>query len=298
MHNYKNICLDINGLGETIKPSILGLITLLKVQKIFFYHFELKNEEENDNAILIEGEKTNCKEKLKALIKNNSIKGISIHPEVMELNDDFVRSLLKALMKFDIDILCFEFDNGSAKREEIIKIAKNAYCTVITLPVGGPVVPIKRILLPIDFSEYSRKAVEFVFELSNTSNISIIVNHVYCVPAGYHATGKSYEESASIIKQGAKKDCQKFLKEYEIQNSPITYSCILDDDKDPTDKIYKDAVDNEIDLIIIGSKGKTNSVEILTGSTAFGLLMYNQKVSMLIMKHKMANYDLAEEVLK
>lgn len=297
MQKFKNILIEIKEIERPLNPLILNLVEILKAEKIFFCFLEPINTEREDNSSHMSSDLDQKKEHLQ--LSCNKYLPQHLEYELIWINKDHpIKSLLQTLIIKDIDLLIFEYGKSSSQKEEIIKIAKISYCSILLIPENNFLKPIKRILVPVDFSNYSRHAMELALEIVNTGKILIVLNHVYYVPADYHATGKSYEESANLEKLAAKKECQKFLKDYNLYNEDISYSYILDDDRDPTDKIYKDAVDNETDLIIIGAKGKTQSPEILTGSIAFSLLLYNQQIPMMIIKNKKENYDLAEDIIR
>jgi len=298
LKNIKNILIEVNSPEAIIDPLVLYYITLLNIGKVYFYHLSSENDRENDDVLTSEihlnpeDDLGNCKN----IVQWNFPEGNTILCERVFLEGDLIKSILKVSVKNDIDLILFKYGN-SVSKEEIIKIAKNSYCSILTLPEGPSIKRISNILLPLDFSQYSRQALELALKIAETGKIMIILNHVYFVPSGYHATGKSYEESALLVKQAAKKECQMFLKDYDLYNTEISYSFILDDDKDPTDKIYNEVLESRADLLIIGAKGTTNSPNLLTGSTAFSLLINNQVVPMIIIKNKRENYDLAENVI-
>lgn len=295
MQKFNNILLEIKDLNKPFNHLIFELANILNVEKIYFYQFVPQIEDQQQNEFL---NNDRYLQEFEILLKDAYPSISQVQFEFLTFNSNLLKEILKTAIKLDIDLIICEYGSVNLKREEIIKIAKNSYCNVLILPEEVGSSELRNILIPVDFSEYSKKALEFALDVSSKRRITLILNHVFFVPSSYHATGKSYEESANIEKQMAKKECQKFLKDYNAEDLNISYSYILDDDKDPTDKIFKDSLDNNTDLMVLGSKGKTNSAEHLTGSIAFSILLYNKKVPMLIIKNKKANYDLAEDYIR
>lgn len=292
---FNNILLQVKDLTKPYNPIIFELADILDIKKVYLFQLVPQNDELQNNNLI---DKDIYLDELLTNAKNSFPLVDQIQFEFLAFSREPLKEILKGSINLDIDLIICEYGSENLKREEIIKITKNSYCSVLVLPENSSSTELKNLLVPVDFSEYSKKALEFALEVSSKRKIHLVLNHVFFVPSTYHATGKSYEESAIIEKQMAKKECQKFLKELNAEDSNISYSYVLDDDKDPTDKIYKDALDNNADLIIFGSKGKTNSAEFLTGSIAFSILLYNKQVPMLIIKNKKANYDLAEDFLR
>lgn len=295
VQNFNNILFAVKDLKKPLNSMIFHLAEILNVKKIFLYQYLSHDEEQqNDDNFL---DKDKYLEELKLHVTEIFPSFSQVQFEFLILNKDPLKEILKASLKLDIDLIICEYGSGFLKREDILKIAKNCYCSALIIPQNCGSSEIHNILVPVDFSDYSKRALDCALKLSSVRKIAVTLNHVFFVPSTYLATGKSYEESAVNEKQMAKKECQQFLKHYYADDLYLTYSYILDDDKDPTDKIYKDAMDNNADLIILGSKGKTNSPEVLTGSIAFSILLFNQQIPMMIIKNKKNNYDLAEEYI-
>ncbi len=259
---FKNILIEIKDKETQFNDPLVFLIEILGIKKITFYYIYQHNNEiiADNQALEAYSDKDLLQKELKVFIERNITEHHSVQYEIIFIqnNSDHVKSLLRTAIQKDIDLIIFEYGRNTATREEILKISKYSYCSVIVFPEPGPGNTFEKLLIPLDFSEYSRKALNVALNIAESRKVQLVFNHVYYVSSGYHATGKSYEESANLEKQAAKKEIQEFMSGYDFFNTNISYSFILDDDKDPTDKIYKDAVDKEIDLIIIGAKGKRN----------------------------------------
>ncbi|EMR02061.1 Universal stress protein family protein [Cesiribacter andamanensis AMV16] len=72
----------------------------------------------------------------------------------------------------------------------------------------------------------------------------------------------------------------------------------LDNNHDPVKEIYHRAVKEQADLIIIGSKGKTQTAAALMGSVADRLAHYNRSIPLLIVKDKNENIGFLEALLR
>lgn len=126
----------------------------------------------------------------------------------------------------------------------------------------------KKILCPIDFSEYSYDALEYAKNLARTFNSKLYVLHIIYEPAdftGFYVPHISFDKIRSEIESSAKKIMDE-VKEKKIQDISGAETMIIFGN--PADEIVRFAKDKEIDLIVIGSQGKKGIEKMVFGSTA------------------------------
>ena len=126
----------------------------------------------------------------------------------------------------------------------------------------------KKILCPIDFSEYSYDALEFAKTLSKNFNSKLYVVHIIYEPAdftGFYVPHISFDKIRSEIESGAKKIMEE-VKEKKLQDLPGAETMIIFGS--PAEEIVRFAKDKEVDLIVIGSQGKKGIEKMVFGSTA------------------------------
>lgn len=136
----------------------------------------------------------------------------------------------------------------------------------------------KRILIPIDFSNYSLKACEFGFNLAKTYDESVILFHVYFTPV--YASSLPYgdvfnyqindDEVIRTILEKVHKDLNRLsntIKEKietgELPN--VKYSCILREGI-PEEEILRYSKEYKPSMIIMGTRGKNQKDIDLLGS--------------------------------
>lgn len=126
---------------------------------------------------------------------------------------------------------------------------------------------IKSILFPTDFSEGSAEALKYAVEFTNRYGAKLYVLHViYDVAkaSGWYVPHVSMDAIYKDIQEGARKELDNFgvnelggLKNIErIVQTGVPYQ-----------EIGNCAVKNKIDMIIIGTHGRTGIDRILFGST-------------------------------
>lgn len=134
---------------------------------------------------------------------------------------------------------------------------------------------IKRILVPIDGSSYSLRAARYAIEVSKLQKAQIICIHVV-EPLPYSVDIISLaadEYSQEIAKQAQKwfEEIIKFAKEKGIDDVKTE---VIRDTGSIVNRIVKYATDTSIDLIVIGTEGKTGLKRLLLGSIANGITQH------------------------
>ena len=177
------------------------------------------------------------------------------------------------------------------------KVARKAPCSVLFVTEDVPL-PIKKIHVPIDFSEHSKMALEHADELATKlGGATITAQNIFTVPPGYSRIGKTYEEMGAIIKKNKVEAYDKFMKNVSLKN-PVEPIFTLDDDGDPAKIINHYIQLHRSDLVIIGSRGRTDPSAFLLGSVAEKLIRYDFSVPVLVMKKKGENMSFLEALLK
>lgn len=177
------------------------------------------------------------------------------------------------------------------------RLAKIAHCSILSVPEQAQN-KISKIMVPVDFSSSSRLAINEAKIIAEKTQAKVVLENVYVVPSGYHVSGKSYEEFADIIKHHALKDAENFLKKENMSDLGYLIHLTLDENHDPSDKIFQEARNTDSDLIIISSKGRTGLANILLGSVADKVLAYNGNIPVLVIKNKQENLGFLDALLR
>ncbi len=199
------------------------------------------------------------------------------HPEV---------SILKWTRIKDADLLILgkkKNENGAGVVPS--KVGRAAPTSVLILPEGAKR-DIKKILIPIDFSDYSKFCLERAIQPAKELNAELILEHVYEVPIGYTKTGKSFEEFAQIMLKNAKGHMHDFLNKHGLEEYEDQVIYRLDIGHDPSDEIMQAAREMKVDLIIIGSRGRSDPAAFFLGSLAEKLVQRDYRIPVLVDKPK------------
>ncbi len=134
---------------------------------------------------------------------------------------------------------------------------------------------IKRILVAVDGSENSIRAVEKSIEMALSFGASVVLLHVVAPSDPKYYSGKGNEPSCEDAEKGNSKLCEA-IKMLEV-------SRVLFDPKvvtgNPAEAILAEAEGEEedgYDLIILGSKGDSGGQRFLFGSVAQKVTQYSR----------------------
>ena len=123
----------------------------------------------------------------------------------------------------------------------------------------------KRILVPTDGSEFARKAELHALFLAKVSGAEIIALRV---SENQFITGISVTDEVEQLNLILKDRCEEDLKEFEEMNEDgVKISSIIREGS-PANVILDVAVEEDIDLIVIGSSGKSGFDRFILGSVS------------------------------
>ncbi len=295
------VCLDLRENDKKLIKVASEMVKLLDSEKIYFFHaakkFDLPEGVKNEYPHLA----TPIDEKIENLIKDRVEKYFHEGKELYKIKieeGNRADQILKWSRLKEIDLIVMGKklpEGGSGMLAE--RIVKVSHCSMLLVPNDAHLA-VKKIMVPVDFSKYSVMAIEQATEIANKLDAEIIYHHTYKVPSGYHTTGKSFEEFAGIMEKNSKKDCRKFFKSMGISKNE--YHCIfsLDEHHNPARLIHDTALENDVNLIVMGSRGRTQLSNLLLGSTAMKMVRYDLETMLIVVKDKRKNLDFLHAILK
>ncbi len=123
----------------------------------------------------------------------------------------------------------------------------------------------KRILVPTDGSEFAKKAQLHALFLAKVSGAEIIA---LSVSENLFVNGISITEEVEQLNQLLKDRCKEDLKEFEDMNKDGVKISSLIKEGSPANAILEVAIEEDIDLIVIGSSGKSGFDRFILGSVS------------------------------
>ena len=127
-----------------------------------------------------------------------------------------------------------------------------------------------KILIPTDFSDYSRAAFQYGISLATKFGSNIILLHVIEPPYNFATT---MENTLEKLKENANDELKEWA-EKGIREKKVTVDTVLETGM-TISSILDSVREKDIDLVIMGSKGETGFAKILFGSVATDIMLHS-----------------------
>jgi len=204
--------------------------------------------------------------------------------------------IIRKVREKSIDLVIVgEDENDEIKRRLPEKLIRKSPCSVLALPQNAKP-EITKVLAPLDFSKHSADTVDVALAFTGAAKLKTIdCIHTYSVPTGFHTIGKTYEEFAEIMKKNAETDYEKFIKSADLKGLGLNVSFILENH--PHKAINKYIHENQVDLLIVGARGKSTTAAALLGNTAEHLI-HTAEIPILVVKRKNENLSFVDALLE
>ena len=136
-------------------------------------------------------------------------------------------------------------------------------------------IPLKKILVPLDGSDPSFRAAKYAIKIAKMADADITCIHVIInLPySGYATAGIAITEYIDEAKKTAESWYNEVKKTAE-KADVIMHSDTIFDVASATDSIINYSEKNNIDLIIMGTKGRTGLKKYFLGSVATGVVTH------------------------
>ena len=147
---------------------------------------------------------------------------------------------------------------------------------------------ISKILVPTDGSETAKKAIKYGVELAKQTDATIILvsvidkNHYLTQSISAAASPTHVAETIEdYLRQGAEaylEKAEKLCGTNSVQSRKVIRA------GHPVEEILKEAEKSKIDLIVIGSHGKSAIKAAVLGSVSFGVIHSDTKIPVLVVR--------------
>ena len=135
-----------------------------------------------------------------------------------------------------------------------------------------------KILVAIDGSEPSMDAAKYALEMAGKDNASLIVLHVVTSEMGYaDISGDISSSSIREISDMVKQESQQWFDKIKLKTDQLKIDLKTDvvlSKTNATHTIVDYADSEQVDLIVIGTRGKSGFKKLLVGSIASGVVTY------------------------
>jgi nucleotide-binding universal stress UspA family protein len=137
--------------------------------------------------------------------------------------------------------------------------------------LNGPITDLKRLLVPIDFSDCSKHALKYAIAFAKQFDAEITLLAV--VPDTHTSFEYGVAEFVDLQEQRRKRYEQELTKLVEQQLGKLKHQILVKEGK-PFEEIVAVAKDSDQDLIIISTHGHMGVTRVELGSTAERVIRY------------------------
>ncbi len=165
------------------------------------------------------------------------------------------------------------------------RLARKAPCSVLLVPEGAAV-HLSRVLVPVDFSEHAKLALQAAVKLARAAgkpNPQVHVQTVFSVGYGYSKTGLTLEEAVAELERRNRQRLEDFVRDIDMSGLTCELYCSASDE--PENAILQLAQARKVDLICVGSRGLSRMASVILGGTAERIVA-QASVPTLIVKRK------------
>src|SRR6187402_3810024 len=131
---------------------------------------------------------------------------------------------------------------------------------------------IRRIMVPIDYSENSKAALAYSAELALAFGASLDIVHVWDRPTYLtdavmvSRPGEAHKPIGELIRENAQHDMDEFLGTLSLPASVTTTSRLISGE--PASALLEVLKEGEHDLVVLSTHGRTGFAHLLLGSIA------------------------------
>lgn len=280
MNAFKRIMIACDGseLDNNLMEFASFLQQFSNIEQIYFIHvvksLDLPKEVAEKYPDLIapidEGIERNIKQTIET-----SLQDASIPYEILIREGNVAHTLLKAFKQKEVDLIVMgrkkQLKGTGEASSQIIKLSKRS---ILFIPEKFSEEE-HTILVPVDFSEPSKQALEIAIDIAHSIGRKIVLQHIYHVPSGYSTIGKSYDEFAEIMRYNAEKTCKVFLQDIDSKGVEIEPLFTLkEEDEETADEISNAIKETKASVLVIGSQGRTATAAFLFGSNTDKVLQH------------------------
>ncbi len=297
------VALDLTELDPLLIQFASYITRSAGSEKVYFVNI-LRNIHIPDEVLkefpdLIKNAVAERRKQITELIEENFDRPEGVKLQVLVKDGQPVKRILQMVKDSDIDLVLAGRKTTLVGSGVLVqRLARRAGCNLLIVPEGSKP-EFRKLLVPSDFSENSKLALETAIMISEKRipETELTVQNVFSVPAGYHYTGKSYDEFSGIMKNHASRDFEKFIQTLDLKGVKVNDVYSIDKNDNKMSDIYDKAIEIEADGIVMGAKGRTAATALFLGSIAERAIQMNRKFPLLIVRPKGQNAGFIDFIL-
>jgi nucleotide-binding universal stress UspA family protein len=220
------------------------------------------------------------------LLVGTRFNGVQTTPVVME--GDPLAVLLEQTSAMHADLLVVGKQTGGVTHGILSgNLVRKTACDTLVVPDKSRM-QIKRIFVPLDFSAYSIRALQFAAALFEQSSgkLEVVLAHALELPSIMaYRLGKTQEELRKILEADRRAALEDFVRNFASGlMDHVLIELMHDQQKSIGERILEAATEHAADLIIMGAKGHSRVELLLMGSVAESVLQMDDHIPVWVVK--------------
>jgi len=128
-------------------------------------------------------------------------------------------------------------------------------------------IQVRRILVPLDFSRHAEPVLEWAGHLAEEHQSRLLLLHAYHLPVEFQQLEGAYlpQDFWASVKTEAEQNLNRYAEPLRAKGLAVD---VIVREGYPATVIEEEAVDLEVDLIVIGTRGLSGLKHLLLGSIA------------------------------
>lgn len=296
--NKMLVSLDLTRMDEFLIRYCSFLCKRLGAEKVYFLHViqdtgmteemrDLYPEMQDSLPDLI-------REDVEKKVSDNFDEDLDVETEVHISNGSVSDTVIEWAREQKVDLAILGKKTGYQGKGILSgKILRLAHCHVLFVPESASFA-LDRFQVPLDLSEFSRRALDKALQIADKTGGHIECQYVYSLPRQYFPYMQRVEKSEERMEKESQNACDRFIGKSIGKRSNVDCKVTHDKEGDVAESIYHRANLNGADLIVVGSKGRTNASSVLLGSTAEKLAGFEKSIPILVVKTRDENRGFLE----
>lgn len=290
------IGLDFTDMDAPLMRYVATLARLLEPTDVYFVHVEpdfekpdyFPSEFAHTIPTIDEGQKATARTEVESFFRYENA---TVHVEIIEGKPFETLVHWASVKKIDLMVMGRK---PSTDGDGILphRLSRKLPCSVMFIPPDFK--SLERVLVPVDFSKHSLLALQSAMQLQRLhTHLEVKCLHIYEIPTGYSKSGKSREEFGQIMLENAKMGYDRFLQRAHLSGIDCVYRL---KEQTAAQMILSEAENQKASMIVLGSKGQTDSAVLFLGSVTEKLLSRNTHFPVWVVKMKDENIDLLKAI--
>jgi len=167
------------------------------------------------------------------------------------------------------------------------KLARNADCNILFVPQGHKF-PVRRIIVPFDFSAVSDLAFKTAMQLSQSNHLGEVhAVHIFDVPIlNHYEHNMDFEELSAKVRDYKQTTFDEYLKANGFGKAPVKAHFVRNKTGKTAHYLEREIGQHKDAMVVMGATGKSMIGALLIGSVTEKLLRVNNRNPILIIRER------------